>query len=261
MKWRIEEGNEGYKIVSYADSTMVLATNSSNSTPGQKLILGDYVDNDSYRDEWLLSLPSSQVQLEGQETSMWCWVASARMMSFRYQNSPITQACAAVYVKLNNKITMHPDAEEQFSGIQQLGGTVSEIKTALEYITGVECYSAWKSVYSEQTLQSLLDDNIPVIITRGVYEPNRSGDATKENSGMKRTSGHATVINSYRWNDTTNEYEYEIYDPWKPNERKIKYWNYDRIKREDSENSYRAWDGVVTFAQGNYSTLENWSGT
>jgi hypothetical protein len=52
MKWRIEEGNEGYKIVSYSDSSMVLATNSSSATVGQKLILGDYVDNDSYRDEW-----------------------------------------------------------------------------------------------------------------------------------------------------------------------------------------------------------------
>ena len=34
---------------------MVLATNSSSATVGQKLILGDYVDNDSYRDEWEIS--------------------------------------------------------------------------------------------------------------------------------------------------------------------------------------------------------------
>ena len=54
MKWRIEAGNEGYKIVSYSDSSMVLATYSSNSTAGQKLILGDYVDTTSYRDEWEL---------------------------------------------------------------------------------------------------------------------------------------------------------------------------------------------------------------
>ena len=59
MKWRIEAGNEGYKIVSYSDSSMVLATYSSNSTPGQKLILGDYVDNTSYRDEWVIIEPFS----------------------------------------------------------------------------------------------------------------------------------------------------------------------------------------------------------
>ena len=64
MKWRIEAGNEGYKIVSYSDSTMVLATYSSNSTPGQKLILGDYVDNTSYRDEWDLYRIETTVNLD-----------------------------------------------------------------------------------------------------------------------------------------------------------------------------------------------------
>jgi hypothetical protein len=52
MKWRIMQGNEGWKICAYSDTSMVLATNSSNATAGQKLILGDWVDNDSYRDEW-----------------------------------------------------------------------------------------------------------------------------------------------------------------------------------------------------------------
>ena len=52
MKWRIMQGNEGWKICAFSDTSMVLATNSSNATAGQKLILGDWVDNDSYRDEW-----------------------------------------------------------------------------------------------------------------------------------------------------------------------------------------------------------------
>ncbi len=52
MKWRIMQGNEGWKICAFNNSAMVLATNSSNKTPGEKLILGDWEDNDSYRDEW-----------------------------------------------------------------------------------------------------------------------------------------------------------------------------------------------------------------
>ncbi len=41
MKWRIMQGNEGWKICAFNNSAMVLATNSSNKTPGEKLILGD----------------------------------------------------------------------------------------------------------------------------------------------------------------------------------------------------------------------------
>ncbi len=52
MKWRIIQGNEGWKICAYSDTSMVLATYSSDDKPGEKLILGDWEDNDSYLDEW-----------------------------------------------------------------------------------------------------------------------------------------------------------------------------------------------------------------
>ena len=55
MKWKVEKANQGYKIVSYSDPIMVLCTYSSSATAGQKLILSDYENNTSYRDEWFIS--------------------------------------------------------------------------------------------------------------------------------------------------------------------------------------------------------------
>ncbi len=57
MKWRIELTQNGaYKIIPKTGeaSGYVLATSTSNTTNGAKLIQGDYIDNNSYRDEWLL---------------------------------------------------------------------------------------------------------------------------------------------------------------------------------------------------------------
>ncbi len=55
MKWRIElTKNDGYKIIPKTGEAKdyVLATSTSNTTNGAKLIQGDYIDNYSYRDEW-----------------------------------------------------------------------------------------------------------------------------------------------------------------------------------------------------------------
>ncbi len=57
MKWRIELTQNGaYKIIPKTGEAKdyVLATSTSNTTNGAKLIQGDYIDNNSYRDEWIL---------------------------------------------------------------------------------------------------------------------------------------------------------------------------------------------------------------
>ena len=54
-QWKIESGEEGFKIISYTsgNTDYVLATSVSNKDNGKKLIQGDYVaGNNSYRDEW-----------------------------------------------------------------------------------------------------------------------------------------------------------------------------------------------------------------
>ena len=55
MKWRVENGNQGYKIVSYSDPTMVLCTGTASATAGSNLKLSDFQSgNNSYQDEWEL---------------------------------------------------------------------------------------------------------------------------------------------------------------------------------------------------------------
>ena len=54
MKWKVERGNAGYKIVSYLNSGYVLAVKTAENDPGENLILGDWVDNTSYKDEWVI---------------------------------------------------------------------------------------------------------------------------------------------------------------------------------------------------------------
>jgi len=53
MKWKVEKTNQGYKIVSYSDPTMVLCTSTASATAGSNLKLSDFQDgNNSYQDEW-----------------------------------------------------------------------------------------------------------------------------------------------------------------------------------------------------------------
>jgi hypothetical protein len=264
MKWKVEKANQGYKIVSYSDPTMVLCTNSSSATAGEKLILSDYVNNTSYRDEWVLSLPSSAPKWEKQQTDYWCWVASAKIASYKYQDSPITQACAAVYVKLDT-ISMDPTQEQKDSTWQDSdgnihGGDTLEIAQALHYISGVHCLYT-KQTISKAALQDLLDDGYPVIITRGKYVSSSGDDATNKNSGLKRDGGHATVIVSYRVNSTSGKVEFEIYDPWSEDKDKY-YLSYEEIC-DGSVTTFdeRIWDGIVIFEHEDYVNATNWNST
>ena len=53
MKWKVEKGDEGYKIVSYSDPTRVLCTGTASATAGSNLKLSDFEGgNNSYQDEW-----------------------------------------------------------------------------------------------------------------------------------------------------------------------------------------------------------------
>ena len=64
MKWKVERGNAGYKIVSYLNSGYVLAVDTDGTSPGENLILGDWRDNTSYKDEWNLYGIKTTVNLD-----------------------------------------------------------------------------------------------------------------------------------------------------------------------------------------------------
>ena len=57
MKWKVEKLSDGaYKIIPKTGESRdyVLAAGTSVAVNGYKLVQGDYIDNDSYRDEWML---------------------------------------------------------------------------------------------------------------------------------------------------------------------------------------------------------------
>ena len=71
MKWRVENGNQGYKIVSYSDPTMVLCTSTASATAGSNLKLSDFQSgNNSYQDEWELHIISDFTLLALNENSV-----------------------------------------------------------------------------------------------------------------------------------------------------------------------------------------------
>ena len=71
MKWLVQDTDNGYKIVSCLDpdEEYVLKTSSSSATEGQKLVLGVYQNDTSYRDEWKIQPFLYGVQTFREETS------------------------------------------------------------------------------------------------------------------------------------------------------------------------------------------------
>jgi hypothetical protein len=60
MKWKVETtANGAYKIIPKTGeaTNYVLATSVSTGTNNKNLLQGNYIDNNSYRDEWILLMP------------------------------------------------------------------------------------------------------------------------------------------------------------------------------------------------------------
>lgn len=255
MMWKIESTvNGAYKIIprTGASSGYILATTTFNALNGYKLIQGDYVDNNSYQDEWLINGVSYSINLEPQHQTEWCWAASARMMSQRKTIGAITQESAAVYVKLGIK-TVSPTVTQ--IATSNVSATVTETEQALEYILGSnDIYSKWGSIYSESVLRTLLDNN-PVIILRGWY-----------NSSGTRRGGHYVVIYDYHWDSTNELYVYDIFNPGSLNIGS----SYSRSYQSICNGMVRAyqtditddgiWEGIVVYKSGNYKNTIPWQG-
>ncbi len=88
MKWRIETTSSGaYKLIPKTgiSNDYVLATSSSSTENGEKLIQGAYVLNDSYRDEWNLirMLPTNGYELDYNE-SLWDGEVESKCNCYAY---------------------------------------------------------------------------------------------------------------------------------------------------------------------------------
>lgn len=212
-----------------------------------------YTNDSDYKDEWILAAWSHTVQLEPQQQTSWCWAASARMSSMICMQSSISQASAAVYVKLG-VVTSNPTSTQITNANN--GGTVGETEKALEYILDSDnCYSTWGNIYSESALRNILDSTNPVIILRGWYDT----------SGT-RTGGHYVVIYDYYWDSNNNMYVYEIFDPWAPNVGDSYSRSYQSICNGRNPaftgdvTDTGVWEGIVVYENGDYLNTITWPG-
>ncbi len=220
----------------------------SNSTSGGTVGQYTYVNDTNEKDEWYIGFTT---RLEPQQQDQWCWAAAARMSSMINKQSIISQASAAVYVKLGVQ-TPNPTSIQMANANN--GGTVGETESALEYILGSDnCYSIWGYIYSETTLRGLLDSTNPVIILRGWY-----------NASGARQGGHYVVIYDYYWDANNGMYMYKIFDPWDPNVGKAYSKSYQSICNgrnpafDDEEVDSGIWEGIVVYEKGDYLNIISW---
>lgn len=220
-------------------------------TDGLNVEQRSYDNNDIYKDEWELELFPQFMQLEAQEQNNWCWAASARMSSFNYMDSEISQASAAVFIKLGIETSTPTSTEITDANI---GATVGETERTIEYILGSNnCYSTWGEIYDENTLQDLLDCSNPVVILRGWY-----------NWNGKRQGGHFVVIYDYYWDSVNDLYMYRIFDPWDVNVGE----SYDRSYQsicdgrnpafDEDRTDTGLWEGIVVYTNGDYQNTIAW---
>ena len=169
----------------------------------------EFTDNDNYEDEWLFCAVSDTMKLEAQETNVWCWAASSRMMVSIFMDSQISQASLAVYINplIGGTETLVPTKGQIAAAI--FGGSADAEALAINYLLGMDKNNNVKAyatkpehIYSKAVLQSLLDDGYPVLINRGEYE-----------DGV-RVGGHASVIYDYFQDEETGQILFTIYDPW-----------------------------------------------
>jgi len=201
MKWRVTKLPDGaYKITPKTGEAndYVLATSTSLGINNAGLVQGDYIDNNSYCDEWIFEMRSDTL-LEGQRWSNWCWVASARMLSNHYYSVPNDRtqnnAVLAVMGEVIDNGGTHDDA------IKAAGYYISnDINSNIFNLVG-----EFQSIFSENTLIQLLKAGHVVYIARGNYDINNN-----------RRGGHALLIVGYTMVsvDGTLQYRYVINDPW-----------------------------------------------
>ena len=196
----------------------------------------------------------NNVHLEAQQQSLWCWAASARMLSFKYMNPSISQASAAVYIK-TGIVDPFPSASE-ISTANKTGklGTVAE---TIQYLLGMSIGTIFYQenvIYTESTLRSVLDQG-PICVGRMWFST--SGVAV---------SGHIMVISGYQWDAAHNVYVYNILDPGPVNTgsqySRSYQWLCDgnnTVNGIDVSDSGK-WNGVSTYRLGPYDNTIAWLG-
>ena len=244
QQWKITATSENrYKIEPRSSETyttdwvMCAGSGIDVSIEGRNVEQRDYIDNASYKDEWKLIPINVQLNtpLIEQKTDMWCWVASAQMLSrtlFPTQansgnNSVIlSEQQKAVYYVLGdddvNEDEYNWDADPQ--KLNESGGYHTDVAKAAAFLAGMVdgeiTYSAYFSPYKEKSILELLSDGYPIARFYGWAQITIPGEITLSNlSAVIRnltpeTGAHVTVIKGFSWSEEDEQVMYTVYDPW-----------------------------------------------
>ncbi len=206
------------------------------------------IDSINITHEWYIEEPKYEyIPLEGQQKSNWCWATSARMLSFSYYNVTRTQTQAVIHVK-------GADIND--------GGTVYEaLEAASYYQNGADNLVAYNGkIYSEQNIRRFIDDGHPIYIGRSRYIYDN------ELEMYVWSSGHATVIFGYIWNEKYNRYDYLVRDPWPVNDGETIIMSYQKLVNSLSLSSNSAeesdggiWERVLVYETSYSDQVIDWA--
>lgn len=181
QRFRILPNDNGtYRILPKCSSTRVMYVEGTETSNGATIGMKTWASG-AWRMQWILQ-PVTDFYLNtpvyGQEDSLWCWLAAARMdVGTQIDSIPSqTEICAAVKGMVVNE-----------------GGTTEEQAIASRKYSGNKYTYSVYGVLPKQDIIHSLKCGLPVQITRGWY-PN----------GEDRDDGHATVI--YGYNASTDRF-------------------------------------------------------
>ena len=149
-------GDSTYRLMNRASGHIkALAVQYASSDNGANVIQYDYSYLGNRNDDWVferadVSLPTPLCE---QLKTKWCWAACGEMLARTYNiNFSRSQTESVLHVYGNT--------------IDQTG-SIAEIEKVAEFITvGIDYYSAFDRIYSENILTKLLHDGYPVVINR-----------------------------------------------------------------------------------------------
>lgn len=128
MKWRIEKTTNGaYKLCPKTGEAngYVLATTTSNATNNKNLIQGAYVQNTSYRDEWLLN-----------HTTLDCWYSDSNEVAY-WASSP------TLYVDNNyNMPTFYFNSGVNSAKSQWTSALSISMQSSTQELARIKCYGS-----------------------------------------------------------------------------------------------------------------------
>ncbi len=204
-----ENNNCRWKIYSYSNEYLIFEPVSApgkimispNSIHNQELHL-DYLSSPGDKGLWELE-PRSNTPLEGQQTSVWCWVTAAKMFVHHYLGDRGLSQEALVDMVYEADFATGTNEGYTVAAIQAYYAYTGRTCPPLEVHQSIRDGDAFNpGIYSEDRLRQFLDDGHILIISRN----GREGDSRS----------HASIICGYTWEIVNGQikYSYLIYDPY-----------------------------------------------